>query len=1037
MKRRGAVGVWLGAFWFALAASAWGGELALDGQAEQASTLAAYGCFACHGGATEAQRALLDERQPPRLAGDTPVGERVNRAWAEAFLADPRGTRPHTTHPHELAALPPGQRAAVAADLAAFLFRGAAPNGAPSTSSAAELERGRALFHSVGCVACHVPEEPADDLAWTLADWNRFDEAADVAADDAAADGDAADGDAADGDAAGAAQAAGGAAEQAAPFVPPGTLAPGVQPIPADLAAKFSRESLAAFLADPLAVRPSGHMPDMALGLADARAVAAYLLRDAVMGAAGRFVEAPGLLLTAETHARGNSAATPADLPEAATSTTRVVAGVDIAHKPADDRFALRYDGILTAPVAGEYTFHVMSDDGSWLDLDGARIIDNGGVHAPSTKSAKVTLTEGAHTFALVMFENAGGEDLTLEWEAPGGERGPVPADRFTHWAVEYPGLDAAGRRADLVNANAIGDADRGLAAFVSYGCAQCHTDVEFGMVARAKRAATPKCVTGDNARYALPEGALAALFDLGAPGSKPGSKSGSKSAAKLEAEGVLAPAGFAAWVAGLEASPAARVEHVLEQRSCLLCHRRDDVGGVHPERKGYFQGDASAELGDEGRYPPHLTRIGRKLNDGALARALAGDERARPYTTTRMPKFGLANVGGLVPDFAAADRGAVAGGASAAGPVEPEAPAALPANAVQVGRRLAGIQDGLGCVQCHDFLGTPSLGVRAVDLGKMHTRVRWPWFRDLLIDPTSVNMNTRMTAVFVDGKSPVHDVFDGDPEQQVAALWAFLAQEDNMAPPPGIRTSEAAYELEAYDAVRMVGVFMRDVSPRVLCIGTPAGVHFAWDLEHGRLAKLWRGRFMNVRGTWEGRAGALESPPSSSVLVLPPGPSISLDAGAAGAWPAAGTPRQRRYVPTDDDILFSAQHPLVVTYDLGEGEVKESFRPREDSAGGAPSAGRHVAFVTLGKLPEGLAVRLAVGASIEPLGEYTWRVTGPTPHTIVIDRLSTEGVSGIAPRFVLVHGAEGDELRVVVELTPEGRALEGALFDVSWSIQW
>jgi cytochrome c551/c552 len=970
-------------------------------EAELLDAVAEHTCFACHGGLSPAQRVLLDERDAPRLAGATPVGERVDRAWLQAFLADPRGTRAHTPHPHELAALPDVERAAVAANLAAFLTEGAAPDTLPSTSSAAELERGRRLLHTVGCVACHVPEEPADDLEWTLADWNRFDEAPQPEAETPA-------------EAEVASEAANGAPDPASTYVQPGTLAPGDQPFPPDLATKYSRESLAAFLADPLAVRPAGHMPDMALGLADARAIAAYLLRDAVMVEGGRFIEAPGLLMTAETHTRGRNAATPGDLPEPATTETRVVDVVDLAHKPSDERFVLRYDGILSAPVDGSYTFHLRSDDGTWLDIDGARVIDNGGDHAPQSKSAQVTLTAGAHTFGLVMYERSGGEELTLEWETPDAERGPLPAEVFTHWAVQFPGLGATA---------SAGDAARGRVEFMSYGCAACHMDVDVGDAAPVEVARPRVCldfggaVSAVPARYELPhdflgrwtkdgDGRWAAVNDWrGANGAAEGGAPDVELSRKAVS---LALPRLAERMAVLEAWPEARTAHLMEQRSCLTCHRRGDIGGVHPERRAYFQGDERAELGDEGRYPPHLTKVGRKLNDAALLAALVGDARVRPFKSTRMPEFGPDNVGALARDLAEADRAPVDG------VTELEAPPSLPPNAIQLGRRLAGTVDGLGCVQCHDFLGTPSLGVRAVDLGQMHTRIRWPWFRDLLVDPTSVNMNTRMTAVFVDGKSPVHDVYGGDPEQQVAALWAFLAQGDNMAPPPGIRTAEAAYEIEPLDRVRMVGVFMRDVSPKVLCIGTPEGVHFAWDMQNARLAKVWRGRFLNARGTWEGRAGALESPPSSDVFEPCADSAVAYfdppEAWTSAPWPHETGAMSFRFTGGDTFGFSYRVDGFVVTELLVPFESDEEFSFRR--------------VINLAGSMTHACVRIAQGDSIEldetphPSGAQIWRIGGPRPHTVL---LTTAGDT----KVIDVDGAR------------ELRALAGVDAWITWSTQW
>ena len=61
--------------------------------------------------------------------------------------------------------------------------------------------------------------------------------------------------------------------------------------------------------------------------------------------------------------------------------------------------------------------------------------------------------------------------------------------------------------------------------------------------------------------------------------------------------------------------------------------------------------------MGDEGRIPPLLDGVGDKLNDNWIKHVLDNGANDRPYMLTRMPKFGTANVGHLVKDFATADR--------------------------------------------------------------------------------------------------------------------------------------------------------------------------------------------------------------------------------------------------------------------------------------------------------------------------------------------------------------------------------------------
>jgi mono/diheme cytochrome c family protein len=132
------------------------------------------GCAACHASG----QAAFTAKAGPDLSA---VGTRVNGAHLRRFIASPSGVKPGTTMPDVLAHLPEAERAEAANALAHFL----ASLGKPSASAlpAAEaVERGRKLYHSVGCVACHSPEKalagsvPLGPLAqkYTLASLTEF-----------------------------------------------------------------------------------------------------------------------------------------------------------------------------------------------------------------------------------------------------------------------------------------------------------------------------------------------------------------------------------------------------------------------------------------------------------------------------------------------------------------------------------------------------------------------------------------------------------------------------------------------------------------------------------------------------------------------------------------------------------------------------------------------------------------------------------------------------------------------------------------------
>jgi hypothetical protein len=182
------------------------------------------------------------------------------------------------------------------------------------------------------------------------------------------------------------------------------------------------------------------------------------------------------------------------------------------------------------------------------------------------------------------------------------------------------------------------------------------------------------------------------------------------------------------------------------------------------------------------------------------------------------------------------------------------------------------------------------------------------------------------MPEFWTDGKSPVKDLFDGDPERQVAAIWSYLTLGASMPIPEGLAVPEGAYELIPVDRPILCGVFMEGLSPRTVVVGFPERIHVAFDVEHSRLAKVWRGRFFNAQGTWHGRAGALERPPSDDRLELPAGPPFAHLDRAADPWPSAtGRAAGYRVLGT----RFEADRRPVFRYAIDDDVVvEERFDP-------------------------------------------------------------------------------------------------------------
>ena len=85
--------------------------------------------------------------------------------------------------------------------------------------------------------------------------------------------------------------------------------------------------------------------------------------------------------------------------------------------------FVIRYRGHFSVPESGDYTFSVRADDAAILYIDGQLAVDNGGMHAPRTRSGRVSLYEGGHDMEIDYFQATGRVALQLYITPPKRER--------------------------------------------------------------------------------------------------------------------------------------------------------------------------------------------------------------------------------------------------------------------------------------------------------------------------------------------------------------------------------------------------------------------------------------------------------------------------------------------------------------------------------------------------------------------------------------------------------------------------------------
>ena len=93
---------------------------------------------------------------------------------------------------------------------------------------------------------------------------------------------------------------------------------------------------------------------------------------------------------------------------------------VDVRAAEAKDSFGLVFEGTLPVAKAGEYTFHLGSDDGSRLWIDDKEVVAVDGIHPMTMKTGKAKLAAGDHALKLAYFERGGEEELYLGYAGPG-----------------------------------------------------------------------------------------------------------------------------------------------------------------------------------------------------------------------------------------------------------------------------------------------------------------------------------------------------------------------------------------------------------------------------------------------------------------------------------------------------------------------------------------------------------------------------------------------------------------------------------------
>ena len=906
------------------------------------------GCVNCHA-PTDAMAAHLAAKKGPVLDD---VGRRLAPDWLVRYVRNPHAVKPGTTMPDLLEGLPESDRDRTATAIAHFLAStGGFDETAFKGADKAKPKEGDAIYERVGCAACH------------------------------------------------------------------GSRKTNVEPLPdhlplVDIGVKWSPQALERFLADPLAVRPSGRMPAISLKDNERQHLAASLLgklppaagdyRNVVAFNGRVWLEAVGAL--PDVGSLG---------PPAKEGPAR---GFDVASLAgAKDNFIVQLHGFLHAPLTGTYRLHLTSDDGGRVSIGERMVVDNDGIHPESERTGSIELKAGIHPIRIDYFEATGNEVLGLEVSPPRGRRLSALA-LVTPTADGRPAVTPEDAATDGPGGFAVDAAlvEQGRAAFTAIGCAQCHQ-----MRPAAADARQPS-MTRRDARPLGPQ----MRTDAGCL--SPASATGPHPRYGLDDAQRDAIAAAVAWLktAEPELKPDRErsIDRMMTSLNCYACHARAAAGvapkgGVIPAvasvdddgepilkeaaRDALFT-TAIQELGDEGRLPPTLAGVGDKLRPEFLVEVLKkGGEDRGGYMHTRMPRWHASSATAVAALFAEDPKTEI--------PV-PSLGGHKDAEIDEQGRHLVGSK-ALGCIKCHAFGGQKGQGQGVVDLLRMPKRLRHEWFLAYVADPQRFRPGTRMPAAWPEGKSFYPDVLDGMAPSQIEAVWRYLAGPEPRQP---VGAGNNPIELAPKDRPILYRNFIEGAGPRAIGVGYPEKVNLAWDAENLRLALAWRGAFIDAGRHWTGRGQGFQPPLGDHLISPDAAAAIEVLPNADAAWPENPRSRGGRF---GGYTLDGVGRPTFA-WSSGGMDIAESFEP---TAAGNPPVIRRVIRVR-GRPGDGEAFfRAASAATIEDAGDGwrrvdgRWRVRVTGSGVGSESRLEQGGRTEL--RFPVVWSA-GDTADIVEELS-------------------
>ena len=184
-----------------------------------------------------------------------------------------------------------------------------------------------------------------------------------------------------------------------------------------------------------------------------------------------------------------------------------------------------------------------------------------------------------------------------------------------------------------------------------------------------------------------------------------------------------------------------------------------------------------------------------------------------------------------------------------------------------------------------------------------------------------------RLDQLHVSGARPTLDLLVEGPGIAARSVMANAPRTATTKPP-------AALLLEPADGrVRMQRGFVPFEPKKRLYatnVGTPQGIHFAYDFEAGAILRVWRGGWLETTEMWEGRG--------ESQLAKPTGPALTLDAKPTVTLiehpKTSGWPDQPDVLSSSRGYALEANGLPVFRSTLAGLEITDRIAPSADGRG-------------------------------------------------------------------------------------------------------